>query len=191
MKIAGVAFRPYDPATDEGLVYKPWLMAFRGVQFAGALPRPIYYAAYRETIGYLLSRGAEILIAHIPAEDHRFDAYGWICYERGFDLPVIHFASVKDDYRGHGIGRALRREVVADERPCYYTFRMPEALRYLKRGLFRPEIVWFEKARAIDRLAKRYQRDEHRAQRDTSSRQLDKMRRDRRREARDNLEETE
>lgn len=185
-----VDFRPYDPATDEGLVYKTWLMAFRGSHYAGPLPRPIYYAAYREMIGYLLARGAEIVIACAPNEDHKVDAYGWLCFETGFDRPVVHFVSVKEDYRGHGIGRALLKHVGADG-PSYFTCRMPAVTKFMPLGVFRPEITRFEKPRAIERLGSRFDRDEHRAQRDVSSRKSDKVRRDRRREARDNLEETE
>lgn len=184
-----LAFRPYDAETDVGLVYKSWLASFRGVHYSGALPRPIYYAAYRQTIDYLLERGAEIAIACAPDIDHKADAYGWVCYEGGFDHPCVHFLNVKEDYRGQGVEAALLEHAGATG-VSYFTFRTPDITRLMPRGLFRPEIVWFEKPRAMQKLLMRYERDERRAQRGNYSRRGDQLRDERRREARDNLEET-
>ena len=185
-----LAFRPYDASTDEGMVYKSWLYNFRGAHHAGVLPRPIYYAAYRETIGYLLQRGAEIVIACAPGVDQSVDAYGWICHERGFDRPVVHFMNVKEDYRGKGIEKKLLEQAGATG-VYYFTFRLPSSAQSMPGGVHRPEIVWFEKPRAIEKLQSRHARDEHRAQRDGYSREGDRLRDARRKEARDNLEETE
>lgn len=95
------------PATgaELGFVVKNWIRSYANSPWAGAMSRELQVGAIRGTIFDLLRRGAELQIAYLKSSPDKL--LGFVCYERDFPWPVVHYVYVKERYRQCGIGRAL------------------------------------------------------------------------------------
>lgn len=149
--------REYCHETDEAMVFDSWLNAFKRSHFRGPLPNDIYYRAYREAMFRLVGPsarwGMKTLVAYSPEDvGTRYDVFGYVVTEEGFDHPVCHFLFVKDEARRHGVGRYLMEKAGLAGRPYYYTFRTPmmqDVRGIFDRALFRPELMWYMKPAAV------------------------------------------
>ena len=148
--------RPYEHATDEALVFDTWLNSYRRSHFRGPFPTDIYLRSQRETIQRLVGPaarwGTRTLMAFDPEDaGTRFDIYGYIVVEDGFDHPVMHYVYTKEGYRKHGVARYLR-EVAGLGQIFYITHRTPnmqDVKDVFDGALFRPELLWNKKPEPV------------------------------------------
>ena len=151
-----IDIRDYNHATDEGLVFDHWMNSFKRSHFRGPWPNDLYYKMARETLSRLVIPGwpnarwgTRTLVAYSPEDaGTKYDAFGFVVVESGFDHPVCHYVCVKDESRRHGVARYLMEAAGLMRGVYYYTFRtpnMPDAPKLFERALFRPDLLWYRK----------------------------------------------
>lgn len=159
------AIRSYEPR-DENFVYHTWSNSFQRSHFRGPFPKDVYYDACRRSIDRVVggseSRwGCRTLVAYSPDDTGtKIENYGYICVEDGFDRPIVHYVYTKETFRQAkkrgllpwGIAQKLF-EAAGVDGVFYFTFRttMYNDVRdsLFKHGLFRPDLLWYEKPEAI------------------------------------------
>jgi GNAT superfamily N-acetyltransferase len=150
-----VRFRTAEPK-DKGFILKSWIRSYANSPWAGALSRERLMKAITGTIADLRQRGAEWVVAASASNPDVL--YGFVCFERGWPWPLLHYVYVKDMYRNMGIGSQL-----VGQTACHllndtggkmtprlrYTFRaatkprfLPEAIR---SGKFSPQLARYPK----------------------------------------------
>jgi ribosomal protein S18 acetylase RimI-like enzyme len=87
---------------DVPFIFNSWLKSYRSM--ARTVSNPVYFEFHHKAIEALLQR-SEVLVAVNPADAN--ELYGYIVYEVVQDVPVIHYAYVKQSFRGLGIATAL------------------------------------------------------------------------------------
>lgn len=121
---------------DLPIIFSSWLRSFKDSHYAGLIPNNLYYDIYRAALEQLIARpGVEIWCAVNPQEEEeKHQIYGWLCIERGYALPVIHYLYVKQAYRMFGVARSLLAAVKIDPaQPFIFTFKTPDAASLMKR----------------------------------------------------------
>lgn len=91
-------------ALDAPFIMNSWLWGFRSSAFASAVSNSEYFPGHQALILEILAR-SQALIAYNPEDPTQY--YGWVCFETLTELPVVHFVSVKQAFRGFGIARKL------------------------------------------------------------------------------------
>tara|TARA_B100001123_G_C14877819_1_gene854719 strand:+ start:201 stop:749 length:549 start_codon:yes stop_codon:yes gene_type:complete len=152
---------------DIRFVRYTWVENFRTSHYAGVIPMGDYFRIYHRIIRKLMDRdGVAIKIAYNP--QHPTQIYGFCCYEDGFDIPVLHYIYVKEDFRQlpakddsfkAGIATLLLKECsINPELPFYYTFKTGAWARLVKwggpfsGGVFRPLLARFDKDDAVSHM---------------------------------------
>lgn len=131
-----LAFRRAIPS-DMRLVVESFLDSYRTAHAAGLIAMEDWRDVMEPQWLKVLARpGVEVHVAHHPDEaDPRYDVYGWLAIERGYDevrkvqrdrkwvrrlvradAPLVHYVYVKKLYRKHGIARGLFRAAGVDPR---------------------------------------------------------------------------
>lgn len=99
-----VVIRPLK-GTELGYVVKNWVRSYANSPWSGAMSRERQVEAIRGTILDLIKRGAVVQVATPRGRPDKL--FGFVCYERGFPWPVVHYVFVTDRYRESGIGSRL------------------------------------------------------------------------------------
>lgn len=113
------------PTGDElALVFDAWVKSFRKSPWAGTVRNDLWVTVQRATIKGILDRGAVVTVALAPIVPGVHEArrvMGYAVTEPG--LEVLHWLYVKDDYRRHGVGRALLNHMTDGWNRPRYTHR--------------------------------------------------------------------
>lgn len=129
--IDGLTIRPWDRAAEEGFVYNSWLESLRhDIKQRSCDARHIreraWYAGQHGIIdGIFDDCGGVVWVGEIASV-----VVGWLC-EAG---PTIHYAYVKEAYRGHGIYRALMGDRI-DRDPIVVSHLTRRLLTWMAHGL--------------------------------------------------------
>lgn len=123
------------PAADEfNFIFDSWARAFRNSPYAGCIRNCDYDEVSRKAMSEIIDRGAKVsvMVEVLPSGERRIAGYSVSEPER----KILHWVYVKRDYRGLGLGRQLRREVVADKDigGWSYTYRTNTSDRFLSAG---------------------------------------------------------
>mgnify|MGYP000734099617 CR=1 FL=1 len=141
-----------------------WVESFRNSHYAGMVSMEDYFKVYHTVVKKIFGReGAHLLVAFNPP--HPSQIFGFCCYETGFQLPLIHYIYVKEDFRRlpskddtfkEGIATMLIKESGIDPKKHYYhTFKTGVWAKLSKRygpfsgGVFRPQLGRFPKDQAL------------------------------------------
>ncbi len=121
-------------ASEFNLIFDSWARSFMKSPWAGCIRNCDYDQVSRAAMAELVDRPARVTVAVEDLEDGTRRVLGYSVSEP--DRKVIHYVYVKRDARGLGIGRTLRRDVVADaDREGWsYTYKTNASDRFL-RGL--------------------------------------------------------
>lgn len=116
-------------------VYDYWVRNFRNSPWAGCLANDQYAIAQRITARQLVSRGARAHVVRIGTR-----VAGFVVLEG----PALHYLYVKPQYRGVGVGAALRGFALRSG-VKFYTHRVPCSEKFF------PTLYWDPvPARTID-----------------------------------------
>lgn len=105
-----------------------WVDNYRTSHAAGLIQMSDWKAVMLPQVAKVLARpGVEVLVAANPQNaGTKADVYGWLCHERGWRCPLVHYVYIKDDYRGEGIARGLMKKAGIDPRKEFlYTCKTP------------------------------------------------------------------
>lgn len=134
--------RPYDAATDQGLVMSSWSKHIRRREPFRAMDGPEFRRHVRRVLGHLVERARPIMACE---PGHPEQVYGWICAELLDDgddqMQVLHMLYVRRPWRRWRIGTRLLRGAFPDvgERPIYCTHPSGGARHLAKRWKLRPD----------------------------------------------------
>jgi hypothetical protein len=159
-----LSFRDFQEG-DVRFIRHSWVESFRVSHYAGMVPMEDYHRVYHRLIQKLMDRdGVDVLVCFNP--QHESQIYGFVCFEKGFTLPVIHYVYVKEDFRRlpgkdgsfrHGIATMLLNRVEANPKsPFYYTFKTGAWATLVKQngpfsgGIYRPLFARFPKEDAVN-----------------------------------------
>lgn len=124
-----LAYRDATPH-DLRLVIDSWVSSYRTAHAAGMIAMEDWRGVMCPQVAKVLTRpGARTLVAFMPGEAPPADVYGWLCFERDYELsasvrdgarwgrrmvagrcPLVHYVYVLEGYRGRGVGRGLLRQ---------------------------------------------------------------------------------
>lgn len=108
------------------LVFDSWSRSFRKSPWAGCVPNHLWDSTARASIGELVDRSL-VIVAVINLPNGKRRVMGYSVSEPG----VLHWLYVKDDYRGFGVGRALRDLTTRDWQQFVYTHRTRASAKFL------------------------------------------------------------
>lgn len=119
---------------DKGFIIDAWLSSFRNSHFAGPISMSRYRDIYRtEIVDLMLRPEAHVRVAYNRDIDGQL--FGFLCFERGRSLPVIHFSYVKRPFRKRGIFLLLAKDAgINTRRKFIYTYRTRMASELSKQG---------------------------------------------------------
>lgn len=120
------------PTADEyNFIFDSWARAFRNSPFAGCIRNCDYDDVSRKAMAEIIDRGARVVVMVNTLENGVRRVAGYSVSEPG--RKVLHWVYVKRDYRGMGLGRQLRRDVVPDTEvgTWTYTYRTNSSDRFL------------------------------------------------------------
>ena len=139
--------------TDMRFVIKSWADSMRDSLDAGHVSTEDWYDIMPTVYRKITEReGCHVLVAWIPGVTEGIaDVVAWLCYERGFsvpvrvrdrgrtrkkwvqpDAPLIHYALTKRNARGDGLQRMLLREAGIDTAQSFYYSCKPKTLTMSK-----------------------------------------------------------
>lgn len=164
---------------DLKFVRDSWRDSHRMSHTAGPIPMNRYREVYDDAIGQLLTRPDVVaLVAHEQGEAPPYDLLGFICVEHNVQAPVrvreqqrvgdrfvgyrwvdrfeplpqplVHYVYVKQDFREHGLARALFKAAGVDPaRPWVHTYStaIVSKIRHAQNwaGVFDPRLARFPK----------------------------------------------
>ncbi len=103
--IPSVAYREAGDG-DQAFIMDSWLRSCKHSRYVGPIPMDEYTATMSKWVGNILKRdGVQLILAVNPEFEDQI--FGFICVERGFRFPVVHYCYVKQPYRKLGIARGL------------------------------------------------------------------------------------
>lgn len=106
---------------DISFLFNSWLRSYRQSEFAKQMQNEVYFAAQHKVIEGLL-KTCKTLIACNHADISQI--YGYTVTTEVDGVPVVHFAYVKEPYRGLGLARKLLQEAgISLEKPYCYTHK--------------------------------------------------------------------
>lgn len=128
-------------AEEYALVFDSWARSFRNSKYAGCIRNCDYDDVSRKAMSEIVDRGARVVVLVTTTEKGDRRVAGYSVSEP--DKKLIHFIYVKRDYRRMGLGRLLRRDVVADSehRGWRYTYKTNASERFLHRMEWDPTPV--------------------------------------------------
>ncbi len=121
------------PTAEEfSFLFDSWARSFMKSPWAGCIRNCDYDQVSRAAMAEIIDRPARVTVAVEDLEDGTRRVLGYSVSEP--DRKIIHYCYVKRDARGLGIGRTLRRDVVADadRGEWTYTYRTTAADRFLR-----------------------------------------------------------
>ncbi len=146
--LANVRLRPAVPG-DLKFVVKSWVRSFANSDWAGPMSRERLVRAIKGTIADLIARGAEVWVACLA--EHTDFIFGFVCFERDWQWPLVHFVYVRDDYRDNGIGKVLVGHATDNrENDARYTFKTRYTRRVLPQGRYAPALARYPQRKDRD-----------------------------------------
>lgn len=124
--MTSAAHRDAEPQ-DLDFVVSAWSRAFKASPAAGVIADEDWPAIMHEQIRKVIARpGVRTIVAY--DRDDPWFIYGFIAGDR--EQRIVHFAYVKQAFRGAGFARALLTELGVDPvRPFRFTYWMPIVAR--------------------------------------------------------------
>lgn len=113
-----ISYRPYDPDTDESFIRSSYLRSYRSCDSNNRMDNDVYFYNYGKIISNLLSR-CDTTIACDPVEDYHI--YGFAIVEAIDDIPVVHYAYVKQPFRRFGICKEMIARAVGEQQTLVIT----------------------------------------------------------------------
>jgi len=92
---------------DIPFIYNSWLHQHSHSAYAAGVPKPVFFSNHRRIIDKLI-QSTDIYVA-CDASDLSI-MYGFICGEDQ-EWTLVHYAYVKKQFRGFGVGRMLLEEL--------------------------------------------------------------------------------
>jgi hypothetical protein len=89
---------------DVAFIFNSWLKSFKNANAVRGILPPVYFEFQHKVIEALLQR-ANVQVACNPAAEN--EIWGYAVYETVEGVSVLHYAYVKELYRGLGVYRAL------------------------------------------------------------------------------------
>ncbi len=149
---------------DMRFVRHSWVESFRTSHYAGVIPMNEYFRLYHDITKNLVAReNSFVMVAFNPS--HESQIFGFVAYELGFSLPLVHYVYVKEDFRAlptkdgsftEGLATLLLKAVgVNPKSPFYYTFKTGIWAWLSKRegpfsgGIYKPLLARFSKREAV------------------------------------------
>lgn len=102
---------------DVNFIFSTWQKAYRYSVKTAGIESEIYFNQQHTLIEGLM-KTAYILVACSTADPTQI--YGYLCYEKIEDAPVVHFAYVKKSYRNLGIGKLLLSHSKIDPKAPFF-----------------------------------------------------------------------
>lgn len=139
----GLLLRQIESKDDIRFVVKSWIRDYVHPRnpFSGSCERERLIKAVKGTIHELLTQDDVFCVMACPNDD-RDQIYGFICFERGPDYPVLHYVYVKAPFRGHDIGTSLVNLVTSQcEGVLRYTFKTPCCSKFLTGAKYNWNLV--------------------------------------------------
>ena len=99
---------------DYPFIFASWLRSYKTSDFAKNIPPRTYFTWHHAIVEHLLKRST-VLIAH--PTDSPNTIVGYMVHEKN----VIHYCSVKKDFRKLGVATRLILESQIDLNKCQYT----------------------------------------------------------------------
>lgn len=127
-------FRSMETDDDFRFVWKTWIRDYSHSRnpWSGAFTREATIEAVKSTVSVLLQKKAVSVVMACPQGD-RDQIYGFVCFERTEDYPILHYIYVKAPFRKHGIGGFLRAIARGKSKGTLrYTFRTPICSKFLR-----------------------------------------------------------
>ena len=97
-------------ATPEDLsfIFSSWLKSFRSGLICKHVDNTIYFSEHHKVIERLLKRSTTVMACdpNDPAT-----IYGYLCFDRVEGILVVHYAYVKQTFRGMGVLRQLLKSI--------------------------------------------------------------------------------
>lgn len=116
--------------SDIAFIFNSWLKCYRHSDFAKEMQNEVYFAAQHKVIESLFKKST-ITIACNPADATQI--IGYMCHEQQDGVLVVHFAYVKESFRGLGVAKALLANTGHTEGPFCYTHRTHSARKFEKK----------------------------------------------------------
>lgn len=121
------------PTAEEWpLIFDSWARSFRNSPWAGVIRNCDYPTVSRAAMSEIVDSGARVtvLVSKTEAGERRVIGYSVSDPTR----KVIHYIYVKRDWRGLGMGKRLRQEVVPDNElsKWVYTYRTPACSKFYR-----------------------------------------------------------
>lgn len=106
---------------DADFIYSSWLNSYKNdSSFARKIARSVFFKWHKKIVELILNRPTtKVMIACF--EETPEVILGYLVYERQTDLPVVHFAYVKKDYRQQGIANTLLKSQNLDLNQCLFS----------------------------------------------------------------------
>lgn len=130
-----LALRPV-AAEDHDLIRTSWVNHLENSPIGAAVPRAIYRREQRWLVERLLA-SEDALVAVDAAEP--WHAFGWAVGNRA--AGVFHYAFVKSDFRGRGIGRFLFDALLGKPETVFFTHWRESIPRKHPGWIFDPYIL--------------------------------------------------
>lgn len=126
-------------SNDTNFILNSWMLSNRSRQ--KDMDNIDYFAETQRYIEIVLKRADVIIFCSPDDEDHLF---GYVVYESHPAGHIIHFAYLKQPYRGFGLFRSFAEETFTKDRPIYITHK-PKDLAHLKavhNVSYDPYLIW-------------------------------------------------
>lgn len=106
---------------DISFLMNSWLKSYRyGSWFTKRIRDSVYFKYHHQIVTGILSRGSCNVIVAVDPTDTYF-ILGYLVSEKFEDKNIIHYAYVKDTFRGKGVGRKLIEASGLDLNKCCFS----------------------------------------------------------------------
>jgi len=114
--------RDYDPAEDEGFIFKNWINPLSNTRPFRAMQYSLFAERQREIIRRVLRR-VRVKTKLAVQEDCGEPKFGWVCYEWSGPIFVLHFIYMREHYRDKKVASRLLQSagVILGETPIVCT----------------------------------------------------------------------
>lgn len=103
---------------DANFILNSWLKSYRQSNFAKAITNTVYFEGHHKVIRALLKKSSCLIACN---EQDPNQIYGYIVSETVSNIPVVHYAYVKQTFRSMRIGQILLNKVKKPEEAGVYT----------------------------------------------------------------------
>lgn len=96
---------------DAAFIFNSWLKSFRDKGLAKPVCNEVYFSEQHKLVEKLLKRCTTVIACN-PTDPASI--YGWACFERVEGTFVLHYAYVKQPFRGLGLAKEILAEAKHD-----------------------------------------------------------------------------